>query len=50
MEYLVVIPIEDMPLGKLYKAGESLPLHTTVLHWFKPGRDFKITSFVQKMT
>lgn len=34
-EYLIVLPIDPMPEGTSYRCGESLPLHCTVMHWFK---------------
>jgi len=34
-EYLLVLPIERFELGGTYPAGELLPLHCTVMHWFE---------------
>ena len=36
-EYLVVLPIEDMPEGASYPQGQSLPLHCTVMPYFHFG-------------
>lgn len=33
-EYLIVLPIESMPLHTGYEQGKSLPLHCTLMHWF----------------
>lgn len=41
-EYLVVLPIEPMQLGDQYPVGTPLPLHCTVMPWFRlqPSIDF----------
>ena len=39
-EYLIVLPIDPIPLGARYAKGERLPLHCTVMHWFKSETQF----------
>jgi hypothetical protein len=34
-QYLIVLPIEAMPRGTHYLSGQSLPLHCTVMPWFR---------------
>lgn len=36
-EYIVVIPIDDMPLGAEYGPSVVLPLHCTLMPWFEVG-------------
>lgn len=38
-EYLLVLPIEPVPLGTSYPPGVSLPLHCTLMQWFKTSGD-----------
>lgn len=38
-EYLIVLPVEEFSVGAVYKAGESLPLHCTVMGWFSLSED-----------
>jgi hypothetical protein len=35
MEYLIVLPIEPTPVRQIYPQGQSLPLHCTLMHWFR---------------
>jgi len=35
IEYLVALPIDKMRHGDTYRHGESLPLHCTLMHWFR---------------
>ena len=37
-EYLLVLPIDPMPVGVTYPSGIALPLHATVMPWFLLGR------------
>ncbi len=39
-QYLLVLPIEATPMGVRYPQGESLPLHCTVMPWFRLGQDY----------
>jgi hypothetical protein len=34
-EYLVLLPVEPFRRFDSYPAGKSLPLHCTVMHWFR---------------
>lgn len=34
-EYLVVLPVEDMSCGMVRSKGRHLPLHCTVMQWFR---------------
>ncbi|HUO50413.1 MAG TPA: hypothetical protein VMU25_02520 [Candidatus Paceibacterota bacterium] len=34
VEFLVVLPIDPMPIGAAYPRGASLPLHCTLMQWF----------------
>ena len=34
-EYLLVLPVEAHPLGALYPKEEPLPLHATLVPWFR---------------
>ncbi len=34
-EYLILLPVEPLRRGDSYLAGQSLPLHCTVMHWFR---------------
>lgn len=38
-EYLIVLPIEPIPAHGFYASNESLPLHCTIMHWFRPSQD-----------
>ena len=40
IEYLVVLPVEEIPEGASYKPGQPLPLHCTLMQWFHPGENF----------
>lgn len=34
-EYLVALPIDDMRVGSEYPPGIPIPLHCTLMHWFR---------------
>ncbi len=34
LEYLLVLPVDPMPVGATYRRNESLPLHCTLMPWF----------------
>lgn len=34
-EYLILLPVEPLRRFDSYPAGQSLPLHCTVMHWFR---------------
>ncbi|HEY0010567.1 MAG TPA: hypothetical protein VGB97_01475 [Candidatus Paceibacterota bacterium] len=36
-EYLLLLPIEPFSIGDTFESGAQLPLHCTVMYWFKPG-------------
>jgi len=42
-EYLVVIPVADIPVGSMYQKGKPLPPHCTVMQWFPTGAGFEIS-------
>jgi hypothetical protein len=39
-DYLIVLPIDPMLVGDLYAKGEELPLHCTLMPWFRLSSSF----------
>ncbi len=40
LEYLVVLPVDSMLAGTVYAKGEQLPLHCTLMPWFRLSSSF----------
>lgn len=39
-EYLIALPVEEMPEGATYAPSRSLPLHCTAMQWFRLESQF----------
>ncbi|MEK7649724.1 MAG: hypothetical protein AAB367_02065 [Patescibacteria group bacterium] len=48
-EYLIALPVEDMPLGATYARDEKLPLHCTVFQWFRLSPGLSCAQLNRKM-
>ena len=41
-QYLVTLPLVEMPIGTEYPSGNLLPLHCTIMQWFWEGKGFDL--------
>lgn len=48
-EYLVAFSIGAMPQGQIYSAGTSLPLHCTMMHWFRLSPELPLEDLETKL-
>jgi hypothetical protein len=49
-EYLVVLPVEPFTRGRSHPTGQSLPLHCTVMHWFRLHPEVSFAALNNKLT
>ncbi len=48
-EYLVVLPIEKTAVGDVYPQGKPLPLHCTVMPWFRIDSEERLAGLRNKL-
>lgn len=49
-QHLVALPIHPMEVGTMYPPNVPLPLHCTVMHWFKLGPNNSIDQLNSELT
>ncbi|MEK7639212.1 MAG: hypothetical protein AAB388_03565 [Patescibacteria group bacterium] len=48
-DFLIVLPVDPMPIGTVYPTGQRMPLHSTLMPWFGLSNTLTRASLEEKL-